>query len=57
MWYPPHDVLDNTNYKEDDIRATEISEEFIGALLLINYSHETEHTNYDDRNLIKTTLR
>ena len=41
-----HDVLEDTDYTVDDIRATGMSEEVIEALLLLNHNPKVEYMDY-----------
>ena len=41
-----HDVLEDTDYTVDDIRAAGMSEEVIEALLLLNHNPKVEYMDY-----------
>ncbi len=41
-----HDVLEDTDYTVDDIRAVGMSEEVIEALLLLNHNPKVEYMDY-----------
>lgn len=41
-----HDVLEDTNYKVDNIRAAGMNEEVIEALLLLNHNPKVEYMDY-----------
>lgn len=41
-----HDVLEDTNYTVDDIRAAGMNEEVIEALLLLNHNPKVEYMDY-----------
>lgn len=41
-----HDVLEDTNYTVDDIRAAGINEEVIESLLLLNHNPKVEYMDY-----------
>lgn len=41
-----HDVLEDTDYTVDDIRAAGMNEEVIEALLLLNHNPKVEYMNY-----------
>ena len=41
-----HDVLEDTDYTVDDIRAAGMSDEVIDALLLLNHNPKVEYMDY-----------
>ena len=52
-----HDVLEDTDYTVDDIRAAGISEDVIEALLLLNHNPNVEYMDYVHRLSINNIAR